>query len=53
MKRRLLIVLALAAFALAACRPAGEPGPTTEGGETSNAPAASSAPDSSDDPYDY
>lgn len=54
MKRWLLIVLALLAFALAACRaPAGEPGPTSASAEPSETPAASSSPAASSDPYDY
>jgi hypothetical protein len=53
MKRWLLILVALLAFSLAACRaPAGEPGPSAASGEPSEAPATSS-PAASYDPYDY
>jgi len=54
MKRWLLIVVALVAFSLAACRtPAGEPGPSSASAEPSEAPATSSEPAASSDPYDY
>ncbi|HEX9635219.1 MAG TPA: hypothetical protein VGB34_07050 [Candidatus Limnocylindria bacterium] len=54
MKRWLLIVVALVAFSLAACRaPAGEPAASSENSEPSEAPATSSEPAASYDPYDY
>ena len=60
MKRWLLILVALFAFSLAACRaPAGEPGSSTastEPSETSAAIQSSAASESaapSEDPYDY
>jgi hypothetical protein len=54
MKRWLLILVALVAFSLAACRaPAGEPGSSSGSAEPSETPAASETSAASEDPYDY
>ena len=60
MKRWLMILVALVAFSLAACRaPAGEPGSSSASAEasetsaTSESSAASESSAPSEDPYDY
>jgi hypothetical protein len=54
MKRWPLILVALVAFSLAACRaPAGEPGSSAASAEPSDTPAAAESSAASEDPYDY